>query len=96
MKKLFLLIIFFISQTAFACMGNYDCDMGQICVKAQGNVGMDGVCVTPTDRWGNPSNRIPSPSVSPETVRGCMYDTQCGIGGQCVKQSGDMYGICMR
>ena len=25
---------------------------------------------------------------------GCMFDTDCGIGARCIKQSGSIYGIC--
>jgi hypothetical protein len=85
------------SGSAFgACNSDYDCGYGNRCVKAKDDINLSGVCVTPTDKYGNRTFSNPPPSSQPHKVDQCSYDTQCPIGYSCMKRSGQIYGICVK
>lgn len=91
------LLIVFNSALAKECYNDYECGMGNKCVKAQGNIGFTGTCVTPVDRFGQPKNQYSFPRNSkPEEVKACRFDTQCGIGFTCAMRDGQLNGICVK
>ncbi len=79
-----------------ACRSDYDCGYGNRCVKPRDGIGLTGICVTPTDQFGNRTFSVPPPSSQPHKVEQCSFDTQCGIGYSCVKQGNQIYGICVK
>ncbi len=99
MKNKFILIFLFFlaSGTAFAgCYSDFDCGVGNECVKAAGDINITGICVTPSDQFGNKTYNYSPPHGQPHTVNNCSFDTDCSIGFSCVKRSGQIYGICVK
>ena len=94
LKTLFLLL-FFTCASAHACNNDYQCGYGNKCIKAIGDTGLNGVCVTPVDNYGN---RIfnTEQSTQPHEVGGCEFNTDCAIGFSCVKRSGGYPGVCVK
>lgn len=90
-------IFFLLNGVANAeCSSDFNCKYGDKCVKASGDINITGVCVTPSDRFGNPSYKYSTPRSSPQNVRNCSFDTDCSIGFSCMKRSGQIYGICVK
>lgn len=79
-----------------ACYSDFDCGIGGRCVKARGDINISGVCVTPSDNFGNPQIDTRPPSSQPRNISGCSFDTDCPIGFSCMKRSGQIYGICVK
>jgi hypothetical protein len=92
----FILAILLSGTAIAACNSDFDCGYGNKCVKAKGNFNVTGICVTPSDRFGNKTYKYSAPSSRPQTVRSCSFDTDCGIGFSCMKRSGQIYGICLK
>jgi hypothetical protein len=78
------------------CYSDFDCGYGNKCVKASGDINITGVCVRPSDQFGNPKPDYSAPQPQPQKVRGCSFDTDCGIGFSCLKRNGQIYGICVK
>ena len=78
------------------CYSDFDCGYGNKCVKASGDINITGVCVRPSDQFGNPKPDYSAPQPQPRKVSGCSFDTDCGIGFSCVKRNGQIYGICVK
>jgi hypothetical protein len=92
-------VSFVLSSTiADACISDYDCGYGRKCIKAAGDINANGVCVQPVDSNGNKDYRANSNwgKSQPTAVKSCQFDTDCGIGGSCMKKSGSIYGICFK
>lgn len=101
MKLLVSLVAFVLllmaSQTVYAaCYSDFDCGFGKQCVKARDDINITGVCVTPSDDFGNPQINTSTPRSQPRDVKGCSFDTDCSIGFSCMKRSGQIYGICVK
>lgn len=84
-----------IPSVSIACSFDTDCDPGSKCEKASGAI--YGVCVggiSPGNR--NDSEPVYSP-LDPNGTYGntCSFDTDCGPGSRCVKDSGSIEGACM-
>ncbi|RRQ20404.1 hypothetical protein D5687_09495 [Guyparkeria sp. SCN-R1] len=77
------------------CYGDYDCAMGQECVKPQGSYQATGNCVTPSDEYGNAR---PDYSVdgNVKESKGCQWGTDCPVGFDCMKRTGELRGICVK
>lgn len=98
--KMFLVLSFvFFSAGAFACRTDYDCGYGNKCIKPAGSYSLTGSCVTPTNEygqrdynsykgWGNNSQ--------PREVSSCQFNTDCTFGFKCMKEAGQMYGLCTK
>lgn len=82
--------------TLAECYSDFDCGYGNKCVKASGDINITGVCVKPSDQFGNPKQDYSAPQPQPRKVRGCSFDTDCGIGFSCLKRSGQIHGICVK
>ncbi len=78
-----------------ACSFDTDCNVGSKCVKSSGAI--YGICyggISP----GNSNDRQPvkAPLDIPGTYGNtCSFDTDCGVGNRCYKQSG-IQGVCSR
>lgn len=88
--------ILFVNTAIAACYNDFECGMGNKCVKATGDINVTGVCVKPSDQFGNPRPDYSPPQSEPKKVRGCSFDTDCGIGFSCLKRNGQIYGICIK
>ena len=92
--KYLVIIALIFPYNAMACSFNTDCEIGSKCVKPNG--GLDGYCVGGLSP-GNDNDRQPTrDSMDTTGKKGntCSFDTDCGVGGQCVKGSG-IDGTCM-
>lgn len=96
-KPLFVIISLLCNGVASAgCYNDFDCGYGNKCVKASGDINITGICVTPTDQFGNQKHDYSAPSTEPRKVRGCSFDTDCDIGFSCLKRDGQIYGVCLK
>lgn len=93
-------VLFSVGLTAgassLACQFNTDCGVGSVCLKSDGQI--YGVCVGGMNP-GNSSDRQPVQSpLDPNHSLGntCGFDTDCGPGSKCVKESGQIRGVCLR
>lgn len=99
MRKLLVMMIGLLlaaSVSYAGCYSDYDCGYGNKCVKPSGSVAVDGICVTPSNEYGQARPDYGSQAGSPNTVNGCSYDIDCGIRFSCVKRSGELRGICVK
>lgn len=101
MKRQILFLLFFISfEHAFGCNSDFECGYGNRCVKASGTYGYSGSCVTPTDQYGNKDYSADRgwgrSGFGATAVPSCSYNTDCGFGFKCMKESGQLYGICVK
>lgn len=78
------------------CYNDFDCGFGNKCVKASRDINITGVCVTPSDQFGNSRPDYSAPKPEPSKVRGCSFDTDCSIGFSCMKRNGQIYGVCVK
>ncbi|MDA3933565.1 MAG: hypothetical protein PF630_04440 [Gammaproteobacteria bacterium] len=58
--------------TPAGCNSDFDCGLGNQCVKPSGSFG-SGRCVTPVDDFGNNTFDMPTPSVGPREVSSCQF-----------------------
>ena len=86
----------FAGVASAACNSDFDCGFGNKCIKASGDINISGVCVTPSDQFGNKTYDYSTPRSQPRNVVGCSFDTDCSIGFSCMKRSGQIYGICVK
>jgi len=93
---LIFLFVFLHFNINAACYSDFDCGFGNKCVKAAGTYNVTGVCVTPSDQFGNKTYNYSPPQGQPHTVNSCSFDTDCSIGFSCMKRSGQIYGICVK
>lgn len=90
------LICLLIATPAFACQFDTDCNPGSKCAKANGAI--YGVCkggIAP----GNTNDRKPvtAPLDLNKTYGNtCGFDTDCGPGSVCKKDSGSIKGVCLK
>lgn len=78
------------------CQFDSDCAVGSECVKKSGSI--NGVCAGGMSP-GNSNDRKPVESpTDPNNTYGdtCSFDTDCGPGSECVKESGSIKGVCLR
>lgn len=78
-----------------SCDADFDCGIGEQCVKPAGTFGR-GQCIREVDKYGNPTLRVPEPSVGPREVSSCSFSTDCPIGFTCEKEAGQLYGLCVK
>ena len=87
-------VILVLSVNTFACKFDLDCSTGSRCVKSLGS--MNGVC-----KGGlNPGNKYDKKPVKKfgdmKKTYGntCVYSFDCGVGGVCSKELGNIRGVC--
>jgi len=97
MKQVILIGILavFVFTNTWACINDFQCGFGNICVKSKDSASMNGICVTPTDKFGNKQYGV-TPSSEPRKVTGCNFNTDCDVGFSCMKRVGELSGICMK
>lgn len=95
MRPIFLAaFITLFATSVFACQYDTDCAVGSKCVKAEYQI--NGICAGGL-KPGNDNDRKPVQDMmnrSSKTGNTCSYDTQCGIGGKCYKESYSIKGVC--
>jgi len=79
-----------------SCYNDFECGYGNKCVKASGDINITGVCIRPSDQFGNPKLDYSAPQPAPQKVHGCSFDTDCGLGFSCLKRNGQINGICVK
>lgn len=77
-------------------MNDFDCGFGNQCVKPTDAVGLEGVCITPTDQNGIKQYNYEAPSPEAHEIPGCQFNTDYDIGFSCFKNSGELYGVCVK
>jgi hypothetical protein len=95
-KNIIIFSIFLLPLNALACTSDMQCSPGNKCVKSAGSYSMDGVCVTPTDKYGNRTYYSGPSSYGPHRISGCKFNTDCNIGYSCFKRVGEIEGICVK
>jgi hypothetical protein len=94
---LIIVVAVFGNRAAYAgCYSDFECGYGNKCVKASGDVNVTGVCVRPSDQFGNSRPDYSTPKPEPQKVNGCSFDTDCSIGFSCFKRNGQIYGVCLK
>ena len=78
------------------CTNDFQCGFGKKCVKPEGSYSLEGICVTPTDQFGNQDYSPRTPQAHPTEVKRCSFSTDCSLGESCVKKDYDLYGICVK
>ena len=100
MRNLCLGFLMVFSSNAFSCNSDYDCGYGNKCVKPEGTYSYLGSCVTPTNEYGqrdyNSSYNGWGSNSGPAVVSSCQFNTDCGIGFRCMKEAGQIYGLCSK
>lgn len=94
--KSLLILATFLPGLASACSFDTDCNPGSRCLKSQGAI--YGVCIGGISP-GNKNDRQPVEApLDPNRTYGntCSFDTDCGPGSKCAKQSGSVEGVCLR
>ena len=88
-------VFLFSASQSLACSFDTDCGVGSKCLKSSGD--MYGVCVGGMNP-GNSNDRVPVTApldLNHSYGNTCSFDTQCGPGSRCVKESGNITGTCM-
>jgi hypothetical protein len=94
--KALLIAAAFLPGLSAACSFDTDCNPGSKCLKSQSSI--YGVCaggIFP----GNSNDKQPvnSPLDTNRTYGNtCSFDTDCGPGSKCAKQSGAINGVCLK
>ncbi len=83
------------SVEALGCSFNTDCSIGSSCVKS--GYSIYGVCV------GQKYNNNPAPDRGAKAYGygnkagdSCSFNTDCSVGGQCLKSGYSIYGTCSK
>ena len=87
---------FVVAGAAEACQFTTDCAVGSKCIKPQGQI--YGACVGGMNP-GNKNDRVPvyAPlDLNRTYANTCSFNTDCGPGSACVKESGKIYGTCLK
>jgi len=78
------------------CVNDFSCTYGQKCVKPEGSYAVEGICVTPVDKYSNQDFKPIVQQTRPIEVSRCSFDTECSVGESCIKKGYDLYGICAK
>ena len=94
--KITIVLVALLPGFTSACSFDTDCNPGSKCLKSQGAI--YGVChggIFP----GNKNDRQPvtAPLDTNRTYGNtCSFDTECGPGSNCAKESGSIKGVCLK
>lgn len=81
---------------SFACSFDTDCDVGSKCIKQSGQI--YGYCAGGLNP-GNDSDKRPVRDpldINKTAGNTCSFNTDCGPGSKCLKESGHIKGVCVR
>lgn len=85
---------------AGACSFNTDCEPGSRCVKSGGS--LEGICVGGMSP-GNKNDDAPIKDkdrpvwdIGKSYGNTCSFNTDCGPGYMCLKESGSIEGVCIK
>jgi len=95
-QALVLLVASLCAGAAQSCQFNTDCDVGSKCHKKSGQ--MEGICQGGLNP-GNDNDRKPyrdSLDISKSVGNTCQFNTDCGVGAKCQKESGKLNGVCVK
>jgi len=95
MKKILIGILFTSLNSLMACQFDTDCNPGSTCLKSGYNI--YGSCVGGINP-GNKNDRKPvryRNDLTGKKGNTCKFNTDCGVGGKCVKSSYSISGTCM-
>jgi len=86
LPTLALLVLIAVADSASACRWDTDCAVGSRCLK--GEYPMHGICAGGLNPGNSNDLRPVSEPLKPwkRTGNTCIYDLDCGIGGQCVRE----------
>jgi len=90
------LLLLLYAIPAFPCQFDTDCSVGSKCLKKSGQ--LDGVCVAGMQP-GNDYDKKPyrdTLDISKKVGDTCSFDTDCGVGNSCVKEGGQLKGVCLK
>lgn len=93
--KFLIVVLLVIPSLSLACSFDTDCNVGSRCIKESG--ALEGICIGGLYP-GNDNDRKPyKPRLDLNKKIGntCSFNTDCGVGGRCVKSEGSIYGVCM-
>lgn len=100
MLRIFFILNLIFFESALACNSDYDCGYGNHCVKPAGSHGLSGNCVIMTDKNGikdyNADKNWGTGGYGAKTVDSCQWNTDCSIGYKCLKENGQIYGLCLK
>lgn len=95
--KCLLIGILIYSTNVFACYNDFECGFGNVCVKPSGSYSMTGICITPVNEFGNKDyTGRQRQEIGPKEIEGCSWNTDCKIGFKCLKEAGQLKGICVK
>lgn len=95
--KYITILSYLISTNLIACYSDYQCGFGNVCVKPEDSYSATGVCITPVDEFGNKDfGARMEQELGPREFEGCSWNTDCGIGFKCLKEAGQLEGICVK
>lgn len=95
-KYLVLAAALLLPIAASPCSFDTDCQPGSKCLKRQGSI--YGVCAGGMAP-GNSNDRQPVQApldINRTYGNTCSFNTDCGPGSVCAKQSGQIYGVCLK
>jgi hypothetical protein len=95
-KFLIVFVALTLPYTSFACQFDTDCAVGSHCVKKSGQ--LEGYCAKGLSP-GNDNDRKPYRDpldISGKVGNTCSFDTDCGVGNECYKESGSIKGVCIK
>ena len=91
--------VLFVGSNSSACFKDTDCGIGGKCIKSGSNA--EGVCINPfgqtKEKGQGPNDEDPNkPDSHSKKGKKCDSDTDCGIGGVCIKVDNSTSGACSK
>jgi len=88
------LMTLFFTSAAMACMNDFQCGINAKCVKPSGSYSLHGICVRKESDYGTMPRQWGNSGVT--NVNGCQFNTDCDYPSRCLKEAGQIYGVCVR
>ncbi len=78
------------------CTSDFQCGLGQVCVKPAGSFRVAGRCAAPVDKFGVRDFGVQKSGWGAREVRSCQSPVDCPVGFRCSKDAYQLTGICAR